>query len=243
LGWIDEDENIETKNQGWAGCLTVPRQLYEIRLPIPILPLSKWHLWEVDVAGKEMTTLGIAPANRLETLRLGSSVFELDNGKNTLSSIRSKTFELWAQLKEPSGDETLFFNVRESPNKEEMTSVIISLANDRVIIDRGRSSLRNGNKRPETGAFSLLNVGTKERPQYVDLTVRIFVDNSVVEVFVNDSFALSSRIYPALDSSLGVSCCVGTGALREPVVFHKLQVRVWAGLGKAWPGRASSKNR
>jgi beta-fructofuranosidase len=237
LGWIDEDENIDTKNQGWAGCLTVPRQLYEIRLPVPISPLSKGHQWEVDVTEKEMTTLGITPANRLETLRLGSAVFELSKERNTLPYIQSKTFELWAKLIKPSSDETIFFNVRESPNKEEVTSVIISLINDRITIDRSRSSLNNGNMVPVIGSFTLLNIGSKGKPNYVDLTIRIFVDNSVIEVFLNDTFALSSRIYPVLESSLGVSCWAGNGVQREPIPRAKFQVRVWAGLGKAWPGR------
>ena len=37
------------------------------------------------------------------------------------------------------------------------------------------------------------------------LKLRIFIDNSVFEVFVNGKQALAARVYPGRDDSLGIS--------------------------------------
>jgi beta-fructofuranosidase len=66
-------------------------------------------------------------------------------------------------------------------------------------IDSSYSSVLPGalSRAPETTAIAL---GPGE-----PLQLRIFIDRSVVEVFVNDKVCLAVRVYPGLADSIGVS--------------------------------------
>jgi beta-fructofuranosidase len=236
LGWADEDQNRMTGDQGWAGLITFPRELCHIKLPVPNSPLVDEHMWNIDVANKTMTTLGVRPASQLRGLRLSSKLYDLD----TLAMIRSQTFEINANFKQLSGTEVLTFNVRQAPHDHEVTRIIISLPTNVITVDRSASSLFNGNPEPDSGPFQLFRAAKSATGKHLmeDLHVTIFVDNSIVEVYANDRFALSSRIYPTLDSSLGVSCDFRDGTYMNAFVpVRKISLECWEGLAKAWPGR------
>ena len=53
------------------------------------------------------------------------------------------------------------------------------------------------NRAPETGAFLL--------EECENLQLRVFVDKSVVEVFVNGKQCVALRVYPGREDSVGVS--------------------------------------
>ena len=233
LGWADEDENCMTSDQGWAGGLTLPRELYEISLPIPHMPLVDEHMWEINYAKKTMTTLGIRPPPQMKALRAGSKLHDLDS----LSTVQSQTFEIEANFTYLSGNEVLTFNVRQAPHDREVTRIIVSLPEGTIHVDRSASSLANGNSMTEGGSFQLFDTSTSQEKCLEDLHVRIFVDNSIIEVYANDRFALSSRVYPTLDSALGVSCTFRAGNGVEQLEKGKVAFMCWEGLINAWPGR------
>jgi beta-fructofuranosidase len=219
LGWADEDENHMTEEQNWVGCLTLPRELMTVRHPVPANGLKNSHMWDIDTASNTMTTLGIRPAPQVEGLRKGSCFHNL----KTLSSVRSKNYEIDAVFSSLNGHENLVFNVRQAPHDREVTRVIVSLASNGVTVDRSASSINNGNSSPDAGHFQLF--------PNEDLHVRIFVDNSILEVYVNERFALTSRIYPSLEMSLGVSCSF------PEVSEESCNIKLWEGLINAWPER------
>lgn len=220
LGWADETIHPHTvKSQGWAGCLTHPRELYEISQPATD-PARNHHLWDFDESNGAMTTLGIRPAPQLQTLRPSESFKCLRRFVTT----RSTNFEIEASFTRPSGTEKFTFNVRESPDSIEVTRLIFDLSSNLITVDRSRSSIENlGANTPDSGTFHLL--------PSEELHIRIFVDNSIVEIFANDRFTLSSRIYPSLEASVGVSYDFGR--------FNEGNVKFecWEGLKKAWPER------
>ncbi len=236
LGWADEDQNGMTRDQGWAGLITFPRELCHIRLPVPNTPLVDAHMWDIDVASNTMTTLGVRPAPQMRGLRLSSKLYDL----KTLPTIQSQTYGIDANFTHLRGTETLTFNVRQAPNDIEVTRIIFSLPTNRITVDRSASSLTNGNPEPETGTFQLFSTAMSATGEHSleDLHVTIFVDNSIVEVYANDRFTLSSRIYPTLDNSLGVSCVFTDSALMNATVpVEKVSLECWEGLAEAWPGR------
>jgi beta-fructofuranosidase len=237
LGWADEDQNSLTEQQGWAGCLTFPRELCNVQLPISETSLSEKHMWELDHAAGTMATLGIRPALQMKGLRASSKQHDLDS----LFTLRSKTFEIEATFNYLSGNETLTFNVRQSPHDREVTRIVISLPQSAITVDRSASSLTNGSSEPDEGTFQLFPDGTTQTPYMEPLHVRIFVDNSIIEVYANDRFALSSRIYPTLDTALGVSCDFRTGNGAEKLCREKVTFECWEGLVNAWPGRESAR--
>jgi beta-fructofuranosidase len=241
-GWADEDCNSLASSQGWAGLITLPRNLYELSVPIPSSPLrpEEAHMWTHNFGSGTMSTLGIRPASQLRGLRSGSMVYY---SLEALKTLRSKSYEIEARFRNlpatspvtATSNSDLIFNVRQAPQDREVTRIIISPSSNTITVDRSSSSLGNGNLEPEIGYF--------RRFDGEDLHIRIFVDNSIVEVYANDRFALSSRIYPTLDSAVGASCNFGPGwvggrgGAGESVVFS-----AWEGLVDAWPGRGRSAN-
>ena len=217
LGWADENapQNI-VQEQGWAGCLVHPSELYEISRPIE-KNRRDGHAWKIAEASGSMTTLGIRPAPQLSALRTNKE----PSSFTSFSSLRSKNFELRGSFRQP-GNEKFIFNVRSSDL--ERTQVIFDCKNDCITIDRCSSSAENiGPKSPDTGPLCL---GSGE-----DLDICIFVDVSIVEVYANDRFAMTSRIYPSSEASVGVSYDFGGFDERN------VKLEVWDGLRPAWPYR------
>ena len=220
LGWADETaQKHVVKDQGWAGCLTHTRELYQISRPISDL-LRQDHHWGMDERTGMMTTLGIRPAPHLRRLRPKDGSTSL----RRFAAICSTNFEVEAKFKNLCGKEKLSFSVRESPNSIETTKIIFNIEEGTITIDRTQSSLENsGSSTAESSRFRL-QVGE-------DLHVRIFVDESIVEIFSNDRFALSSRIYPTLKTSSRAS--YDFGKFEE----GNVEFECWEGLRSAWPAR------
>lgn len=224
LGWADETAKRNVvKNQGWAGCLTHPRELYQISRSITEQAKDE-NIWEINEETGMMTTLGIRPAPQLRDLRPEDSIISL----RSLKAIRSTNYEMQATFKALSGNERFIFNVRESPNSVEVTEIVFDLLRSSIAVNRSHSSLEKlGTDTFESGQFRL---GAEE-----ELHVRIFVDESIIEVFANDRFSLSSRIYPSLDTSTGASYDFGDFDERN------VEFEYWEGLKNAWPRRNANE--
>ncbi|KFY10569.1 hypothetical protein V492_04949 [Pseudogymnoascus sp. VKM F-4246] len=218
LGWADETAKRDVvKEQGWAGCLTHPRELYQIAKPITALARSE-SIWDIDEKRGTMTTVGVRPASQLRGLKPNKSFTALSKFKK----IQGKHFEIEATFSNLSGNEKLSFNVRESPDSVEVTKITFDKCT--VTVDRTYSSVQKlGASSPNSGALYLL--------PGEDLHIQIWVDGSIVEVFANGRCAITSRVYPSLDTSIGASYDFG-GFNEENVQFE-----CWEGLKNAWPGR------
>lgn len=219
LGWADESAKQHVvKSQGWAGCLTHPRELYEISKPFT--DTGRENIWRVDEKSGTMTTLGIRPAS--QTLRLRSET--PFTSLTSISNLESASYEVEATFTKLSGNEKFTFNILQSPTYSEVTKLILNLKSHQIIVDRSNSSLENlGTNTPDSGSFHLL--------PNEDLHVHFFVDKSIVEVYINDRFALTSRVYPSLETSIGAS--YDFGEYEEANARFKL----WEGLRDAWPER------
>jgi beta-fructofuranosidase len=226
LGWADETANEQAvHDQGWAGCLAHPREMFQIVKPLEQCADS-WPEWQLDKESGTMTTLGIRPAPQVETLRAGPGPSSLEAFKR----LRSNNFEMQATFSDLRGTETFIFNVLQSPDTtDEVTMLIFDLDRQQILVDRSQSSLKQlGDADPDVGHLRLL--------PGEDLTIRVFVDVSVIEVYANDRFALTSRVYPSLEASTATSYDFGE--------FDKGKVRFecWDGLNNAWPARASGQS-
>ncbi|KAK0384151.1 hypothetical protein NLU13_8240 [Sarocladium strictum] len=225
LGWADEAANASAvSSQGWAGCLAHPRELFEISRPI-----SEDHRnldeWMVDEKTGTMTTLGIRPAPQVDQLRIGSGNTRLEN----LSEVHSKNLDIQARFAGISGYERFTFNVLASPDMTEVTSIIFDLSASSVTVDRSNSSAQQvGTHTPEVAPIHLL--------PGEDLEVRIFVDNSIIEVLVNNRLSMTTRVYPTLPDSTRVSYDFGT------YDQEKVAIEYWTELKGAWPERDSGRN-
>ena len=179
--------------KGWSHIMTLPRRL---RL----------------VAQDE---LGIEPAGDIESLRYGQTHVDAmtlpANQEVVLENVRGNAMEIIAEI-DPQKAPMVEMNVLRSANSEEVTRIMFfkNRAYDRsgwpdtrdrdlITIDSSRSSLLPDvlSRAPETAQVFLED----NEP----LELRVFIDRSVVEVFVNGKQSLALRVYPGREDSVGVS--------------------------------------
>jgi beta-fructofuranosidase len=123
--------------------------------------------------------------------------------------------------------------LRKSPTTCEQTDLYIDVANEVIIVDRSVSSLYSQfNNATEEGRFRLWEVNGNLQP----LHLHIFVDNSIVEIFANGVFCLTTRIYPTAEDATELGYLVKQGS----VEYGKLEI--WDGLDKAWPQRPDNSS-
>lgn len=98
------------------------------------------------------------------------------------------------------------------------TRIHYTLANSTLALERSASSLApNFTKENFYGFFEPYRLeGVLE-----DLNFDIFVDGSLVEIFINDRFAMTSRVYPTRADAQHIAVSAGQGQ----VCFENL--RVW----------------
>jgi sucrose-6-phosphate hydrolase SacC (GH32 family) len=109
--------------------------------------------------------------------------------------------------------------LRRSPNGQEQTEILYNWEQKRIILDRTKSSLNPRVKRDRQEA---------EYPSAEQESIHfdVFVDRSVVEVFVDGRASCAARIYPTLEASAGIAfAAVGSGARVESVRLDRLEKR------------------
>ncbi len=191
--------NEGMRHDGWGGILSLPR----------LLTLD---------GNDAIAPLRMEPAGDTESLRynyrhVDETVLPA-NGEIVFDNIEGNAVELVAEI-ECRSSQMLELNVLRSPGKEETTRIVFypvrgfkhceysdkrsRLVDGLVSIDTSCSSvLPDAKSRPPETAPVYLEEGET-------LKLHVFIDKSVVEVFVNDKQALAVRVYPGREDSLGVS--------------------------------------
>ena len=177
--------NPAKPTKGWNQIMTLPRRL--------------------TLRGKD--ELQIEPAGDVESLRGEHCRLEAmklpANQEIVLQKVKGNAMEIVAEI-DPAGAPMVELNVLRSPKKEEFTR--IALFKHRgyrgaslITIDSSySSSLPDVRSRaPETAP---IRIGRNE-----PLKLRVFIDRSVVEVFVNGKQCVAMRVYPGRKDSIGVS--------------------------------------
>lgn len=155
--------------------------------------------------------LHIKPAGNIESLRADSvfiGTMSLPaNQEVLLKNISGNAIEIIAEIA-PKRNQTIELNVLRSENADEVTRIICmrnsgfsvnKIKASTVTIDATRSSSGEDVqiRPPETAQIEL----EPDEP----FRLRIFIDKSIVEVFVNEKQCLALRVYPDKDDSTGVS--------------------------------------
>jgi beta-fructofuranosidase len=199
------------------------------------------------VSSKTIKTLGLKALPNTELLR-GDQNEKVDKTTVTkdaekVLATKAKSFELYGEVTSFEKGGKVGFNIRRSSESDEYTSVVYDDALKSVVVDRSKSSTVDCSpftdaNRPDRnntqGHFHLYDLveGSGSECQLTSETLKfhIFVDVSVVEVFVNDRFALSSRIYPCegKTSSDGISLVSSGAATFENVQVWSNQKHAWA---------------
>jgi beta-fructofuranosidase len=145
--------------------------------------------------------LAMSPVPELEMLRGESRSFTnvcaWQAPMNT--GVHSTSFECLVEIdRRTAGTGELIVSIFASACGLEYTDVCLDLATNKIVIDRSNSSLfPNVHKSPIKGDLPPVD-GAES------LKLRIFADQSIVEVFFDDETCLSARVYPSLEGSDGI---------------------------------------
>ena len=133
------------------------------------------------------------PAAEVESLR----------GKRLGAEAAGDCMEILADI-DPGSATRAGLTLRIAPDRSEQTPVYYDREQRLLCVDRSQSSTdKSADNKMQSGPFLL----GRDEP----LRLHIFLDGSVVEIFANDRFCLTARIYPAGARSTGVALYSAAG--------------------------------
>jgi sucrose-6-phosphate hydrolase SacC (GH32 family) len=182
IGIIDERRTpVSQERAGWANMFSLPRR------------------WALMPDGR---TLGQAPAPELvalrgrpridgRTLATGAPPLAIDEGL--------RAYELQVGFGAEAAPGTVAIELMASADGREATQLRIDPASGAVVIDKSRASLAGEDEGPLVlrGSYDVQAFGALH-------TLRVIVDGSSIEVFINDAAAFAVRSYPTLAGSTGL---------------------------------------
>ncbi|MFW5974157.1 MAG: glycoside hydrolase family 32 protein, partial [Natrialbaceae archaeon] len=183
-GWIKEarDESAQW-DAGWSGALSLPR----------VISLgADGHIRQRPA--EELTALRTDQLHHTK-----STTLRPDTEPRRFDGSRHLEFDCTVRLDDAAAVE---LGVLESPDGEERT-VIRYTREGELIVDRSNASL---DERTETESQQI-TVTPYDEP----LSLRGFVDGSVLELFANERHCLTSRVYPTRPDSTGLSMAAEGG--------------------------------
>ncbi|MCK9905020.1 GH32 C-terminal domain-containing protein [Frankia sp. Cpl3] len=202
IGIVDERSSSQMQlDLGWAHTFSVPRE---------------WRLLD------DGHTLGQRALAQLTTLRAGSPQTESDvvvTGEHILAASGNQV-EIVAQI-DPDATGTRYgLYISVSPDGAEITRIYYDDGD--LVIDKTRSSHNFENEEAVLlrGAYDEAAFG---KPR----TFHIFIDHSVIDVFINDAAAFSNRIYPTSRGADGAAASTGLALYSEGGETRFTQVDVW----------------
>ncbi len=179
FGWLREARPVAAQRVAeWSGVQSLPR----IMSLIPDGDLRQQPAPELAVLRGERV--------RLDDLTV------VDGVEQSVTGAEGRQLEI--VLRCERGDANLIgIKVCCAPDGSEETAIIYDYATQQLAVDRTRSSLNAEVARDVQGRRFVL-------PDGEALTLHIFVDGSVIEVFANERACLTERIYPEGAESVGV---------------------------------------
>lgn len=204
MGWMSNWRYpFSMPTSPWKGNLSVPRELKLRELPGVGLRLVQTPVKELEALRGEAVAL---PAR------------DLQPGENPLLGLRGTSFELEAELA-LSPEARLELKVRKGQGQE--TVIRYDAGAARLYVDRTKS----GDASFEAGFAETVEAPVQARDG--KLKLRLYADESTLEVFANDGeAAISSLIYPDPISN-GLELGVSRGTVRlETLRFYPMRT-VW----------------
>jgi beta-fructofuranosidase len=247
FAWIKEDivaENAlwSARQQGWQGAFSLPRELFVHEVDNVEADAEIARAKTTIVEQGTARTLGTRPlADVVEGLRSGATpkTYGNDGGwqytkSTSLEQSTTGAVEISATVLDTTGPVGL--TIAASADGEEYTNIIWNPSNYEVRMVRNSSTnFRDGEVRLDDiiGYFYPYTVNGRRE----EITFNVFVDGSVVELYINERFAMSGRVYPTKTCSTGFGVYVGEGV---QATFG--ETRAWIGTLNAWPQRPTNSS-
>lgn len=168
IAWMNEQrEQALIDADGWAGAMTVPREL--------------------GLDARQRLTL--RPAAEIARLRQAPADIEATGAETgVLLRFAGRHLDIEAQFSLRDGNK-VGLALLAAPDGSELTRVVFWPDARRLSIERARSSLQKGVKLQDLHGHLELDPGE-------DLRLRVLLDASVLEVYANDRLCLTTRLYP-----------------------------------------------
>ncbi|WP_243441475.1 GH32 C-terminal domain-containing protein [Clostridium arbusti] len=130
------------------------------------------------------------PAEELQVLRKNHKKYEnIDISESWMPETKGKALEIIAEFNINDDIKEFTIDILASKDNEEKTSIVYSTENNRLSVDRNKSSASNLTDQSKLGTDFSLEEGET-------LKLHIFIDYSTVEVFANYRKCISTRVYP-----------------------------------------------
>ena len=242
-GWVQEDivsdgGIFSANQQGFQGSHTLPRELFvhEVEGVVNSDGILAENMNSVLTQMSDGTfmaqTLGIRPLSDVVSgLRKSASAHSFGGTSYSASKVLkqqgSSNMEIKATVSSATGGVGLI--VAASPDMTEYTTISYEPSNNTVLVNRAHSStIDDFNNATVTGYFYPYTVGSKKEA----ITMDVFLDGSLLEIYINERFALSTRIYPSMTCSTGYGVYVASGS---KATFSS--VKSWENLLHIWTER------
>lgn len=182
----DETSAMAQLKQGWTHLYSIPR------------------LWSLK-NGK----LCQQPLPELSNLRTNHKNFGskmLDAGEHLQLSSSTHQAEIVMKLK-PADCSAFGLLVGKNPDGSELTRIYYDVKNQKIVVDSKRSTTR------EFIPTDIRTASFKIDPN-TEVNLHVFIDGSVIEVFINNEDAFTTRIFPEKESSTTVELYSEGGKLQ-----------------------------
>ncbi|KAK5724136.1 hypothetical protein LTR17_013611 [Elasticomyces elasticus] len=233
--------------QGFQGSLTLPRELFVHEVDGVLnansaVSEAKEAVLTPDANGAfTARTLGVRPLpDVVAGITKDSTHQSYNKGEYTTSVILqdqgSAHMELKTTISSTTGAAGVI--VAASPDMTEYTTIMYEPSNNTILVERLHSSTIVGFANVTvTGYFSPYTVQTSSGTQSEAISMDVFVDGSIVEIYVNERFALTTRIYPSMECSTGFGVYVADGGSAS---FETIES--WTNTANVWPGRPADSS-
>lgn len=183
IGIVDERRSSQAQEDaGWCHVFSLPR---------------------VYTLLADNQTLGQAPAPQTVNLRVAGSQQTLTNisvsSTAAVSVADGAKTEIIATVNPATTASSYGLNIRRSNDGTEVTRLYYDAVNKNIILDKSSSSL-SGNVEDKVLISQPYSEAAFGKPQ----TFHVFIDNSIIDVFINEKAAFSARIYPTKTDSKGI---------------------------------------
>jgi len=235
-GWSEENmEGYGIKAQGFQGSLGIPREAFVhiakgVKAPATGIVKSDGVWTEDDKTGLfTVKTLGTKPLEDVvEGLRggkdAGRCMDERISGFVKINGVESSHFELKASLSGLSSGAQAGFAILATPDLEEHTLITYNPMTGYLTVNREHSSLIDQFQNTTYSGY-FMPYEYEDGPE--KLNMHIFVDGSLIEIFINDRFALTTRAYPSREDATGVVAVAKGGSANfegVDVWYHEVNV-------------------
>jgi len=192
--WGDVDDLV--MRHGWDGVLTLPR----------VLTLD------------ENNDLIMEPVEELKSLRTEHVVHKnltINNSEQKIENIKGDALELDILIK-PNDAKKFGLRILCSPDGREQTSIIYDTEKEVVRVDLSKTSLDSSLMRYDW--FPSIQEAILKLSPNEELKIHVFIDKSVLEIFVNGYLCLTQKVYPSLEDSKEVKIFSVGGEINVPVL-------------------------